>query len=194
MSTSRPMPEARIRSAEPWRLRPPDPGDGAAVHALVSLTPPLDPNSVYAYLLQALHFAGTCALAERDGRLLGYVAGYCPPGRPDTLFIWQVAVDPAARGQGLGHALLRHLLARPALRELRWLEATVSPDNLASTRLFHGLAHALDCACTVSPLFSAEAFGALPHAAEPLFRIGPFATSALPLKEEPHGHVDLRAP
>lgn len=187
-------PRLLARPAEPWRLRPPDPGDGAAIHALITRTPPLDPNSLYAYLLQAQHFAATCALAEHDGRLLGYVSGYRPPGRPDTLFIWQVAVDAAARGQGLGRALLRHLLNRPALRELRWLEATVSPGNHASTRLFQGLAREQGCACTISPLFSAQAFGALPHDAEPLFRIGPLALSAPPLKEEPHGHVDLRAP
>lgn len=180
----------------PWRLRPPDPGDGPALHALIQRSPPLDLNSLYAYLLHGLHFAGTCVLAEQDGRACGYISAYCPPGRPDTLFVWQVAVAPGHRGQGLAAAMLRHLLARPACRALRWLETTVGPANQASTRLFQGLARDLGCPCAVTPLFSADTFGDGSHEAEHLFRLGP-----LPMhcpddrhKEDPHGHVDLRAP
>lgn len=194
MNAPRPRALPVAGAGQPWRLRPPDPGDGAAVHALVTACPPLDPNSVYAYLLQGLHFADTCALAERETGLCGYIAGYRPPGRPDTLFVWQVAIAPAWRGQRLGRALLDHLLARPALAGLRWVEATVGPSNLASSRLFHGLARDLGCPCTVQPLFGPEAFGPAPHDAEPLLRIGPFAHPAHSRKEEPDGHLDLRAP
>lgn len=188
-------PSAGAGPALPWRLRPPDPGDGPAVHALITTTPPLDPNSLYAYLLHGLHFASTCVLAERDGTPCGYVSGYRLPDRPDTLFIWQVAVAADCRGQGLGRAMLRHLLARPAHHDLRWLEATVGPANQASTQLFHGLARDLACACATRPLFAAATFGA-GHDAEQLFRIGPFRPHHPDdcTQEEPHGHVDLRTP
>lgn len=180
----------------PWSLRPPDPGDGAALHTLIKNCPPLDLNSLYAYLLQGLHFAATCVLAEHDHTPCGYVSAYCPPGRPDTLFVWQVAVAPGHRGQGLARAMLRHLLDRPACRAVRWLETTVGPSNLASTRLFQGLARDLDCPCTVSPLFSAATFGDGNHDAEHLFRLGPLPPHCPDdcHKEEPHGHVDLRTP
>jgi L-2,4-diaminobutyric acid acetyltransferase len=178
-----------------WQLRPPDPGDGAALHSLIKNCPPLDPNSCYAYLLQGLHFADTCVLAEADGTLAGYVSAYLPPNRPDTLFVWQVAVAEAARGQGLARSMLQELLRRPACRALRFLETTVSPGNLASTRLFQGLAQALGCACTVSDLFPAALFGADGHDAERLFRLGPFPAQHTPhRKEELHGHIHLRAP
>ncbi|HEX4870305.1 MAG TPA: diaminobutyrate acetyltransferase [Moraxellaceae bacterium] len=180
----------------PWQLRPPDPGDGAAIHALVRRSPPLDLNSLYAYLLQGLHFAGTCVLAEQHGQPCGYVSAYLPPGRPDTLFVWQVAVAASHRGQGLGRAMLEHLLARPACRGVSWLDTTVSPANLASTRLFQGLARDLRCPCTVSDLFSPGDFGASGHEAEQLFRLGPFALppASSHKEEHPHGHVHLRAP
>lgn len=187
-----------------WRLRPPAPADGAAIHALIHATPPLDGNSLYAYLLQGLHHAATCVLAERDGRTCGYASAYLPPGRPDTLFVWQVAVAASQRGQGLGRALLRHLLARPACQGVAWLETTVSPSNRASARLFQGLARELGCPCTVSDLFAPGDFGATGHEAEQLFRLGSFtpppaASPALPpapsrQEEHPHGHIHLRAP
>ena len=48
------------------RLRPPTPADGAALHALIRNSPPLDLNSCYAYLLHGLHFADTCVLAAAE--------------------------------------------------------------------------------------------------------------------------------
>ena len=154
-------------------LRPPTPADGAALYDLIRHSPPLDLNSCYAYLLQGLHLADTCVLACDGDTPCAYISGYLPPGRPDTLFIWQVAVATGQRGRGLARTLLLHLLARPACAGVRWLETTVTPDNRPSTRLFHGLARTLGCACEVSDLFPATAFGTTGHEAEQLFRIGP---------------------
>lgn len=160
-----------------YTLRPPRPGDGAALHDLVRRSPPLDANSCYAYLLHGLHFADTCVLAENSEGAAAYISAYLPPGRPDTLFVWQVAVDARHRGRGLARALLDHLLERPACDRVRWLETTVSASNTASRRLFEGLARDRGCACTVSDLFAATDFGAATHEAEPLYRIGPFVPS-----------------
>jgi L-2,4-diaminobutyric acid acetyltransferase len=159
------------------RLRAPTPADGAALHDLIRRSPPLDLNSCYAYLLHGLHFADTCVLAEGDAGPAAYISAYIPPRQPDTLFVWQVAVDAGQRGRGLARTLLLHLLDRPACTGVRWLETTVSPDNAPSARLFHGLADTLGCPCTVSDLFSAADFGGAHHPAEQLFRLGPFVRS-----------------
>ncbi len=162
-----------------YTLHPPTPRDGAAIHALIAQCPPLDLNSCYAYLLHGLHLADTCVLArDTEGRLAAYVSGYVPPRQPDTLFIWQVAVAPHARGQGLAGRLLRHLL-QVSTAKLHWLETTVSPGNTASERLFRGLARELGAACACHELFPASAFAPgpspdAPHEAEWLYRIGPF--------------------
>ena len=139
----------------------------------MSCCQPLDLNSVYLYLLLAEHFSDTCVVADRDGSLLGMVSAYRPPARADVLFVWQVAVHPRARGHRLGLRMLRTLLARPHLADVRWIETTVGPRNQASRRLFARLATHLGASMEEEPLFGEAAFGGAGHGAEPLLRMGP---------------------
>lgn len=156
-------------------LRQPQQCDGAALHRLVAACPPLDLNSRYAYLLLCRHHAQTSVVAEADGMLVGAVTSYIPPAQPDTLFVWQVAVAPQQRGQGLGRRMLRHLLQRcVAQRQLRWLETTISPSNKASHRLFTSFALKHDAGCVITTLFSAHDFGESGHEEERLYKIGPW--------------------
>lgn len=145
---------------------------------LVRACPPLDANSAYAYLLLAEHFPDTCILAEDHDGLAGLVTGYVPPRRPDTLFVWQVAVADRVRGLGLGRQMLQALIERPELSGIHYIETTVGPDNLASRRMFAGLAQDLRAVTVEAAFFDAALFGADHHDAEPLLRIGPFQTSA----------------
>lgn len=158
-------------------LRPPRRSDGPGMHALVAACPPLDVNSVYLYLLLTEHFPDTCIIAEDADGLLGMVSAYVPPGRPDTLFVWQVAVHPRARGRRLGLRMLQGLLQREPLRAVQWVETTVGPGNQASRRLFARLAESLDAHLGEEALFDVTLFGADVHEAEPLLRIGPFRLS-----------------
>lgn len=161
-----------------YRLRAPALEDGHRMHRLVRDCPPLDLNAPYAYLLLCQHHAATCVVAEHPERLAGMVSAYTPPRQPDTLFVWQVAVNPCDRGQGLAHLMLEHLLRRTHSTDVRFIETTITPDNQASIALFQGLARVLDTHCTHSPLFEARHFGAQAHAPEHLFRIGPFTTTS----------------
>ena len=52
----------------------------------------LDLNSAYLYMLQADHFADTCAVATRGERIVGLATGHCPPTRPGAVFLWQVGI------------------------------------------------------------------------------------------------------
>ncbi|WP_066453770.1 diaminobutyrate acetyltransferase [Castellaniella caeni] len=170
---------AHLSGAPPTRLRPPRRADGPRLHALVAHCPPLDLNSLYLYLLLTEHFPQTCLVAEDDHGVLGMVSAYLPPGRSEVLFVWQVAVHPRARGRGLALSMLRRLLRRPGLRQVRWLETTVGPGNEASRRLFARLAGTLNAPLRESALFDAALFGVDAHEAEPLLRIGPFPLSAV---------------
>jgi L-2,4-diaminobutyric acid acetyltransferase len=154
--------------------------DGAAVHRLVADCPPLDVNSVYAYLLLCQHFPDTCVVAESPGRSIdGFVSAYVPPGEPGRLFIWQVAVHGRARGQRLARRMLHELLRRPALANIRHLETTVGPDNHASRRTFVSLAADLGAHVAEQPYFSRQLFGHADHDDEMLLKIGPFASIPL---------------
>lgn len=155
-------------------LREPRLDDGPRIRQLIDSCRPLDPNSTYAYLLLSHHFAGTCVVAERAGHLLGFISGYVEPRQPDTLFVWQVAVDPAARGQGLALSMLHELTLRDALRErIFFIEATVTPDNDPSRRMFGKLARTLGAPCNESDFIGETLFGGEAHEEERLIRIGP---------------------
>ncbi|MCA0899477.1 diaminobutyrate acetyltransferase [Microbulbifer agarilyticus] len=157
------------------QLRLPVSEDGTSVHQLIENCPPLDTNSLYCNLLQASHFAATSVAAERNGALVGFISGYIIPDRPDTLFIWQVAVAEGGRGMGLAGRMLREILARPACRGVSHLETTITPDNEASWALFRGFARKLGAACADTVMFDRERHFNGQHDSELLVRIGPFS-------------------
>jgi len=152
-----------------------------ALHRLVGECPPLDPNSSYCNLLQCSHFGATSIAAVHDGELYGSVTGYRVPEQPDTLFVWQVAVHPQARGQGLARTMLRKLIAQ--LPDIRFIETSITPGNEASWRLFTGLATELHADMARSVMFDRELHFQGAHESEHLVRIGPFGAAHSPLKE-----------
>lgn len=165
---SSPTAAAPTDTGTPPTLRPFGPDDGPALHALVTDGGGLDVNTPYAYVLAARFFGATSVIAEGPDGPQGFVLGVAPPPEPDTLFVWQVGVAPAARGRGLGLAMLRWLVDEVAPTHL---EATVTPSNTASQRLFRALARDLDAPIEVRRWVESEALGG----AEPedLHRIGP---------------------
>lgn len=157
-------------------LRQPDAQDGYSLNQLVARCQPLDTNSVYCNLLQCTDFSATAIAAESaDGQLAGFISGYCPPERSDTLFVWQVAVDPAWRGQGLALRMLLALVRRVAeTHSIRYLETTISPGNDASQALFLKAFSALGIAHQTRTLFSRHTHFSGQHEDEVLYRAGPF--------------------
>lgn len=153
-------------------FRPPTARDAAAIWRELPAIGNLERNSAYAYLLLCSHFASTSIVAEREGRVVGFVLGYRPPTDPDALFVWQVGVTPEARGRGLARRLLDEVLVRPGCRGVRHLTATVSPDNAASLALFRSLARRRGVPCEEAGCFPAALFPE-PHPDENLLRIGP---------------------
>lgn len=159
-------------------LRTPEHRDGAALHRLVAECPPLDENSLYCNLLQTTHFADTCVAAEQAGHLVGFISAYLVPGRPDTLFVWQVAVGARARGQGLATRMLDDLLRRPGCRGVTHLETTVTESNDASWALFEGFARKHGAPLLRSTLFDRKRDFEGIHESEILARIGPLEAGA----------------
>lgn len=162
----------------PITLRSPERRDGAALHRLVAQCPPLEQNSIYCNLLQSTHFADTCVAAEQSGSLVGFISAYLVPGRPDTLFVWQVAVGARARGRGLATRMLNHLLERPACRAVTHLETTVTASNDASWALFEGFARNHGASLRRTTLFARDTDFEGAHESEILARIGPLAAAA----------------
>ena len=149
--------------------------DGARIWRLVRDSGVLDVNSAYMYLLLAKDFADTCVVAEDDEQLLGFVTGYRPPARPASVFLWQVGVAEAGRGQGLGKHLLAAFLRTPGARGAKLLETTISPSNEASKALFAAVARDLGVGIRVTEGFREDIFPESGHEAEEFYEIGPFA-------------------
>lgn len=143
--------------------------------ALIGACPPLDSNSAYCNLLQCTHFADTCIVAERDGAIVGWISGYRLPRDPSRLFVWQVAVAPEARAEGLAGRMLDDLVERPETRDVTHVVATVTADNQASWALFRGWARRRSASLAESLLFEGERHFAGRHASEWQAEIGPIA-------------------
>jgi L-2,4-diaminobutyric acid acetyltransferase len=157
----------------PWLIRPVDVSDASAIWRLVDQCSTLDKNSCYAYLLLCSDFADTCLAAYAGDELVGFILGYVPPKREDVLFVWQVGVSRSVRGQGLGKELLGELTRRAVARGTRYLEATVTPGNVASKRLFCSLAASRECEFATFSHFQSHHFASSQHDEELLYRIGP---------------------
>lgn len=154
-------------------FRAPTVTDGAEMWRLARDSGVLEVNTAYSYLLLGQHFADTCVVAERDGRVVAFVSAFVSPSAHDTVFVWQVAVDADDRGHGVARKLVHHLLARPACRRVRRLEATVAPSNTAARALFESVARDLEVPFSVYPGFDAELFPGDGREREELIRIGP---------------------
>lgn len=139
----------------------------------------LDLNSPYSYLMVCRHFAATSVVADTGETLAGFVSAYKPPQTPDVVFVWQVTTGSAFRGQGLGVRMLKAVLVQAACREVRYMEATVTPGNAASRRTFAHVAADMGAPYAEAPCFPADLFPQ-GHEAEMLFRIGPFPEDGKP--------------
>jgi L-2,4-diaminobutyric acid acetyltransferase len=147
--------------------------DGPALYRITRDSGVLDVNSSYAYLLWCRDFAQTSVVARVNGAAVGFVTGFLRPEAPDTVVVWQVAVDSSQRGAGIASTLLNHLLDRMLPRGVRYLETTITADNSASIRLFSALARDREAELVRTELFTADLFPDA-HEGEDLYRIGPF--------------------
>ncbi|MEE6287619.1 diaminobutyrate acetyltransferase [Georgenia sp. MJ173] len=158
-----------VPRAQNITTRHPSLEDGAQMWRLARDSGALDLNTSYAYLLFARDFADTCQVAVVDGEVSAFALGYRRPTQPDTLFVWQIAVDPAQRGHGLAARLLDALSDSLGVS---YVEATITADNTASQRLFAGFARRRGTDLARAELFAADHFPD-GHDAEGLVRIGP---------------------
>lgn len=134
----------------------------------------LDVNSSYSYLMWSKYFHETSIVAESEDKVVGFVSGFIQPTSLDTLFVWQVAVDLDYRGLGLATKLIEQLLEQLRDDDVNYLEATVTPSNIPSSKLFKGIAEKHDTDCSISECFSEDQFPDPSHESELTYRVGPF--------------------
>ena len=156
-----------------YKIQRPDIKDAKSIYTLVKDSQVLDVNSEYLYLLQCSHFRDYCAVAKSDGEVLGFVSGYKLPQDENILFIWQVCVDPKAKGQGLAKKMMMDIIGRDFSLPIITIHTTISPSNIASQRAFEKLAKGLNASIKKMTMFEKKDFIDA-HEEEILFEIGPF--------------------
>lgn len=143
--------------------------DSSAIFQLISNTKPLDVNSEYLYILLCDHFKHTCVIAELEDQVVGFLSAYLIPHQLETLFIWQVAVDGGVRGKGVSKFMFQNLLTRENISHVKRIEATVSPSNIASQKMFSWLSRILKTTCVNTPYYDQSQFSSGNHEAEDLY-------------------------
>jgi len=153
------------------------------LYRLVSECRPLDLNSKYAYFLIASHFSETSVIAFDGDIPAAMTSAYIKPEEKDTLFIWQIAVLQKYRGKKLALKMLNEILSRPALRNIQYIETTVTETNAASEKVFLNLAEKLKCPVGKTEFINSKDFtdekDSSFHETEFLYKIGPLNGSIL---------------
>ncbi|RAI89557.1 diaminobutyrate acetyltransferase [Paenibacillus pabuli] len=152
-------------------FRKPSTKDGANIWRLAKESKLLDLNSPYCYIMLCDLFKGTCAVAELDEEIVGFVSAFRIVERPATLFIWQITVAESYRGKGIGLSLLQQICMREENSKIQIVETTISPSNVPSLSLFRKFAENMESRCEELTGYPAHLFPGSGHEDEKLFRI-----------------------
>lgn len=155
-------------------FRKPTVNDGAQMFKIVENSGVLDVNSPYSYLMWGKYFNETSIVAEVNGEIIGFISGLIQPDAPETIFVWQIAIDEKYRGNGLALTSLNNLIKQVKHKNITHLEATITPSNIPSNRLFTKLATKLGTDHRVYPCFEEKHFPDGDFEEELTYRIGPF--------------------
>lgn len=118
------------------------------------------------------YFADTCAVAEQDHEIAGFVTGFITPNDPRTLFIWQIAVAETVRGKGLATSLVDFVLKQEVCSHVTQLEMTISPSNKSSLSLFQKITKNYNGVLNVNGKnYAPELFPGKSHEAEIGYRL-----------------------
>ena len=155
-----------------FQFRRPKVADASELLDIVRDSGVLEPNSCYSYLMWCREFDATSVVALAGEEVVGFVAGLIPPQRQTSLFVWQIGVRASARRQGLAHQMLAEIFQTN--RQLQFLEATITPGNNASRKMFESFAKRQSVEFQYHDWFKASDFDQGDHECEELIRIGPF--------------------
>jgi ribosomal protein S18 acetylase RimI-like enzyme len=83
------------------------------------------------------HFTETCFVAEANGSLEGFLAGFVSSSHPEQGYVHFIGVAPEARGQGIGDALYERFFEEAKGRGCTEALAVTSPVNTGSIAFHH---------------------------------------------------------
>ena len=121
-------------------LRPTEATDGLAVYKLAKSSVELESTPCSSFYSLCGDFSHTSIVAEINGRIIGFVGGYRPPERENTLVVKTVVVDQEVRKMGLASEMLSDLVSRLSTVGVVTLEAIAKSSSEVAAALFNGYA------------------------------------------------------
>jgi ribosomal protein S18 acetylase RimI-like enzyme len=91
-----------------------------------------------------VHFRDTTLVAEHDGELAGFVAGFLSQTHPAEAYVHFAGVAPAWRGRGVGRMLYEHFFAVVRKRSRTVVRCVTSPVNQRSVAFHRALGFDVD--------------------------------------------------
>ncbi|HET6696211.1 MAG TPA: GNAT family N-acetyltransferase [Gaiellaceae bacterium] len=82
------------------------------------------------------HFRETSFVAERDGKLAGFLVGFLSQSDLEAAYVHFVGVSPEERGSGLGRELYEHFFEAARSHGRHTVSCVTSPAN-AGSLAFH---------------------------------------------------------
>ncbi len=83
-----------------------------------------------------IHFSDTCFMAEKNGRLAGFLIGFLSQAQPDEAYIHFVGVDPDSRMKGTARMLYRDFYNVCRKNSRTIVRSSIALENKASIE-FH---------------------------------------------------------
>lgn len=155
-------------------IRSPLKKDAPKIYNLMETLPELTLNARYCYLLFCTDFSKTSAVIEQGDDIVGFLIGYIRPDHPDSLFFLQVGVSEAFRGCRYYSQMVKHVLAQPVCRDIRYFEGSISAANKSSIKAAEKLAEIIDADLNEhSVLFDKNEDFSGECESQTLFRVGP---------------------
>ncbi len=130
--------------SSPIEWRTAESGDAAAVAQAIDDWWP-GKHMVHAVCPQLFeHLGDTCALAEQDGELVGFLVGFVSQRMPRTGYVHYAGVHPGRRGLGIGRELYRRFSTAMAGRGCTRLYAETGTWNVDSIAFHRSLGFTLE--------------------------------------------------
>ncbi|UXP33360.1 diaminobutyrate acetyltransferase [Reichenbachiella agarivorans] len=154
------------------KIRKPQISDGKEIWKLIKRTGNLDLNSEYCYFMLADLYQDQCAIVTSPDHagILGFASCLPRQEEDNTLFVWQICTDPQLQKQGMAKKML-HFILENQQDKVKYIQATISEDNLGSRALFTSIAKSYDAKIDKDLYIDAQDFSNS-HKSEFIYRIG----------------------
>lgn len=106
------------------------------IRKFVKRSKPLDLHTVFTYWTLFKYFGDTCFVLEKEGRIIGFISSLLSSNQPDTLYLWQIGIDPDYRGNRYAEILLKRVVEAARAKDCKGLQVTIAHENRSSYRLF----------------------------------------------------------